>query len=173
MNDIQTALRDVSLSSHKGLAFLLAFGACWLLCGALAFRCSPRRAALILLFQGMIGLPLAFGLQRWLGFPPADPANPLTSLAIYLATSQTVALPAVIFMYARMPEYVAAVFASILGAHFLPYVWLQQSRVYLVLSIVVSLGAWAIMAVYRDKGYRIVPLFVGLCLLTSAAILSR
>ena len=90
-----------------------------------------------------------------------------------MATSQTVALPVVIFVYARMPAYVPAAFASILGAHFLPYVWLQQSPVYLVLGVAVSLGAWVIMMVYRDKGYKIVPLFVGFCLLTSAAILSR
>ncbi len=171
MTDISTALRDVTASSHRGLAFLLAFGICWILCGVAACWLTPRRAALVVLCQGTIGLPLAFLLQRWLGFPPADPSNPLTPLAIYLATSQLVALPAVFFVYRHMPAHVPAVFASILGAHFLPYVWLQQSRVYFGLAIAVSVGPWIVSAVFRDRGYRAVPVFVGLTLLVAAAAL--
>lgn len=171
MTDINLALHDVAASSHRGVAFLLAFGVCWLLCGVAASWLTPRRAALVVMCQGMVGLPLAFGLQRWLGFPPADPSNPLTPLAIYMATSQLVALPAVFFIYRYMPTHVPAVFASVLGAHFLPYVWLQQSRVYLALSITVSVGSWVVMALFRERGYRAVPMFVGVALLIAAAAL--
>jgi hypothetical protein len=169
MNDINGALSDVAASSHRGLAFLLAFGSCWLLCGILAHWLTPKKTALLVIFQGAVGLPLSFAFQRWLGFPKADPSNPLIPLLIYVAASQSIAIPVVLFMYKRMPTHVAPVFASILGAHFLPYVWLQQSRVYLVLSIAVSLGAWVVMAAFRGKGYAAVPLFVGACLLLAAA----
>ena len=111
---------------------------------------------------------MAFGLQRLLGFPAGHPKNPLTSLSVHLAMTQTVAIPAAVLTFVRTPTLVPAVPAAIVGAHFLPYAWLQQTRVYVGLSVGVSLGSWLTMAIFGGEAYRIVPLFVGASLLVGA-----
>ena len=171
MRDIELALGDLAARSHNGTAFLIASGITWLICGLLAYRLPVKGFALAVMFQGAVALPMAFGLQKLLGFPSGHPANPLTSLSIYLAMSQSVAIPAVILTYVRTPTFVPAVFAVIVGAHFLPYAWLQQSRVYIALSVCVSLGSLLIMAIFGEEGGKIVPWFVGVSLLVGAAVL--
>ena len=73
VTDLGRAFQDLAAASHSGCAFLLAFGSTWLVCGVVAFRFSQRTAALCVLFQGVVALPLAFLLQRLLGLPPAAP----------------------------------------------------------------------------------------------------
>lgn len=171
MRDIQLALNDVAASSRRGAAFLLAFGTTWIVCDLLAYLLPAADLALAVMFQGALAVPMAFGLQKLLGFPDGHPENPLTSLSIFLAMTQAVAIPAAALTYVRTPTFVPAVFAAIVGAHFLPYAWLQQTRVYLALGVGVSLGSWVIMATLGEDGYRIVPWFVGGSLLVSAAVL--
>ncbi len=171
MRDIQLVLNDVAASSHRGAAFLIAFGTTWIVCGLLAYSLPAAGLALAVMFQGAVALPMAFGLQKLLGFPAGHPENPLTSLSVYLAMTQTVAIPAAVLTYVQTPTLVPAVFAAIVGAHFLPYAWLQQTRVYIALSVSVSLGSWLIMAILGGEGYRIVPWFVGASLLVGAVVL--
>ena len=114
---------------------------------------------------------MAFGLQELLGFPAGHPKNPLTSLSVHLAMTQTLAIPAADLTSVRTPTRVPAVFAAIVGAHFLPDAWLQQTRVYIGLSVGVSLGSWLNMAIFGREGYRIVPSFVGALLLVDAVFL--
>ena len=141
-------------------------------CFAYSPACQPNAGlALAVMFQGAVALPMAFGLQKLLGFPAGHPENPLTSLSVYLAMTQTVAIPAAVLTYVQTPTLVPAVFAAIVGAHFLPYAWLQQTRVYIALSVSVSLGSWLIMAILGGEGYRIVPWFVGASLLVGAVVL--
>jgi len=148
MRNIQMALNDVAASSHRGAAFLIAFGTTWIVCGLLAYRSPAAGLALAVMFQGAVALPMAFGLQKLLRFPAGHPENPLTSLSVDLAMKQTVAIPAAVLTYVQSPTFVPAVFAAIVGAHFLPYAWLQQNRVYIGLSLGVSPGSWPIMAIF-------------------------
>ncbi|MCY4658479.1 MAG: hypothetical protein OXF93_01515 [Acidobacteria bacterium] len=171
MKDIQLALNDVAASSHRGAAFLVAFGTTWIVCGLLAYFLPAEDLALAVMFQGALGVPMAFGLQILFRFPVGHPKNPLISLSIYLAMTQTVAIPAAVLTYVRTPTMVPAVCAAILGAHFLPYAWLQQTRVYIALSVGVSLGSWLVMAIFGENGYRIVPWFVGGSLLIGGVTL--
>ena len=171
MRDIQLALNDVAASSHGGAAFLIAFRTTWIVCGLLACRLPAAGLALAVMFQGALALPMAFGLQKLLGFPTGHPENRLTSLSVYLAMTQTVAIPAAVQTYVQTPTFVPAVFAAVVEAHFLPYAWLQQTRVYIVLSLGVSLGSWLIMAIFGEEGYGIVPWFFGASLLVGAVVL--
>ena len=171
MRDIQLALNDVAASSHRGAAFLIAFGTTWIVCGLLAYRLPAAGLALAVMFQGALALPMTFGLQKLLGFPAEHHENPLTSLSVYLAMTQTVAIPAAVQTHVQTPTFVAAVFAAVVGAHFLPYAWPQQTRVYVALSLGVPLGSWLIMAIFGEEGYRIVPWIVGASLLVGAVVL--
>jgi hypothetical protein len=99
MNDIDIARGNATRSSGAGVGFLVAYGATLLVSGIVAFFLPLQIAALVILFQGSVALPLAFTIERRLGFPPMDDKNPLRELSVLMAMVQVVALPAMIIVY--------------------------------------------------------------------------
>ncbi|MGH2352550.1 MAG: DUF7010 family protein [Chloroflexota bacterium] len=173
MHDLDAALADATRSSGGGVGFLIAYGATLLIAGLLAFVLPVNIAALVILFQGGVALPLAFALERRLGFPPMAADNPLRSLSIQMAMTQVVALPAVIITYDLNPVYVPAVFAAIGGGHFLPYAWLHRTRVYVVLGVVISFGFLLLTVILKQAAFPYVPLFWAACYGVTALVLFR
>ncbi len=173
LSDVDAARADATRSSGGGVAFLLAYATTLLVAGLLTFVLPLQTAALVVLFQGGVALPMAFALERFLGFPKMDPDNPLRSLSIQMAMVQVVALPAVILTYTQNPAYVPTVFAAIGGGHFLPYTWLHRTRLYAVLGVVVSVGSLGLTAVLGEAAFRYVPLFWSGCFWVAALALWR
>src|SRR4030095_5036690 len=83
-SDLDRALIEVSASSAGGAPFLIALGATFLACAALWFFFPTRTAALMVMFQGSVALPLAFGLERRLGSKRMAPDNPLRPLSVQM-----------------------------------------------------------------------------------------
>ncbi len=156
--DLEQALDDVTRSSGGGIAFLIAYGLTLLIAGILAFSLSTEAAALVIIFQGGVALPLAFMLERVLGFKAMAPDNPLRPLSVQLAMTQIVALPAVIITYQLNAAYVPAVLAAIAGGHFLPYAWLHRTNLYIGLSVLVSIVPFMMMAIWDEAAFPYVPL---------------
>lgn len=109
-----------------------------------------KTAALILLFQGNVALPLAFWLERRMAWGRMSPDNPLRSLSIQLAMSQIAALPMVLLAFGLAPATTGAAIASVAAGHLVPYAWLHRTPIYLWLAPAVSVGTLAIAA-YRLK----------------------
>lgn len=170
---LEEARKSASSSAAQGAPWLIAFGTTLALTAALSFVVPLNTAVLVVLFQGGLAVPLAFALERWLGTGPMPSGHPLRSLSIQLAMVQILALPAVILMYTVNPALVPATFAAIGGAHFLPYVWLHQTRIYLFLGLAVSLGSWGLTIGFGEDAYRFVLLWWPLCYAVGAALLLR
>jgi hypothetical protein len=163
MTNMDVARREVSESSAGGAPFLLSFGASLLACGCAAFFLSRRQAALALMFQGGVALPIAFLLERRLGWGPMAADNPLRSLSVQLAMSQICAFPVVIAMYDLNPGLVPLAMASIAGGHFLMYAWLQRTSVYVWLAVAVPAGALAIQIALGARAFPIILLHMTAC----------
>ena len=170
MTDLEIARREVSESSAGGAPFLIAFGASLLVCGIAAFFVSPRTAALAVMFQGGLALPAAFLLERRMGWGPMAKDNPLNSLSIQLAMSQIVAFPVVIAMFDLRPGAVPLAMASIAGGHFLPYAWLQRTKVYIWLGVMVSGGALAIQIALGARAFPFILIWMTACYWIGAAL---
>src|SRR4051812_3298337 len=170
---VDEARRTASATAAQGAAWLIAFGVTLSLVAVLSFVLPVRAAVLAAVFQGGVALPLAFALERVLGSGPMAADHPLRSLSVQLAMVQILALPAVILMYSERPELVPATFAAIGGAHFLPYVWLHRTRIYLALALAVSLGSWVITGSGGDRAYRLVLIWWPLCYAVAAVLLLR
>lgn len=170
---VDEARSTASGTAAHGAAWLLAFAATLTVTAVLSFVLPLQIAVLVALFQGGVALPLAFALEKRLGTGPMAPDHPLRSLSVQLAMVQIVALPAVILMYTVQPAYVPATFAAIGGAHFLPYVWLHRTRIYLVLALAVSLGSWAITLAGGPEAWRAVLIWWPACYLVAAGLLWR
>lgn len=171
--DLNRARADVTASSAGGAPFLIAFGCTIGIAGILGFYLPAGTAALVAMFQGGVALPIAFWLERRMGSKQMDPENPLRPLAIQLAMSQTVALPVVILVYSLSPVGVPAALAAVGGGHFLPYAWLQRTRIYAVLGVIVSVGALAITVALGKQSLPYVLLFLSLSYFVSAVPLYR
>lgn len=143
-SDLDRALDEVSAASSGGAPFLFAFGLTLGATGLAAFWLPVKTAALIALFQGNVALPLAFLIERRLRLTSMAGDNPLRPLSVQLAMSQIAALPAVLLLYYLAPWTVPFGLACTAAAHLVPYAWLQRTRVYLVVSVVLPAGAGAI-----------------------------
>jgi hypothetical protein len=92
-------------------------------------------------------------------------------LALLIAFTPAVAIPAVITAYFKYPLYMPSVIAALLGGHFLPYSWLYQTDVYLILGTAVALVPSVLMLALKERGFSLGPLFAGAALIISAGIL--
>jgi hypothetical protein len=173
MNDLNLARREVSASSAGGAPFLISFGVSLLACAVASFYLSPGHAALAVMFQGGVALPVAFWLERVMGWGRMAPDNPLRPLSVQLAMSQIVAFPIVIVMFGVRPGGVAVAMASIAGGHFLPYAWLQRTNVYIWLGVAVSAGALAIQIAIGTAAFPYVLMYMTGCYFVGAALVYR
>lgn len=159
--NLSTARAELRWSSRGGFAFLFANGVVWLITAALTFILPLKTAALLIIFQGAVALPFAFALERLLRFPVVAKGNALLPLLIQASLVQIIALPAVILAYIFIPAYVPAVFAAIVGAHLLPYAWLQKSNLYIVLALVISLVPYLMAMILRETSFHYIGFVVG------------
>ena len=164
---------EVRLNGRGGSAFLLAFGTTWTLAGTSTFFLSTNTAALVFLFQGAVGTPMAFALEKLLGYPSVSRGNSLTPLLILVAMSQLLALPAAVVVYWLVPDGVPVAMAAIVGGHFLPYAWIHKSGLYIVMGIFVAGAPFVLYVLLGDVYFYLVGLVVGIILLGFAFALRR
>jgi len=172
-NDLERARDQVSASSMGGAPFLISFGATLFITALLSFYLPVNQAALVAMFQGGVALPIAFWLERRMGSGPMSQDNPLRPLSVQLAMSQVVALPAVIVAYSLNPSTVPVVLAAIAGGHFLPYAWLQRTRVYVALAVAIAVGAFAIQIALGSGAFPFVLFYMSLLYWIAAPFLYR
>lgn len=145
LNHLDRARAEITSSSAGGAPFLASFGLSIGLTGLSAFWLPTRTAALILMFQGNLALPLAFWLERRVAWGRMTSDNPLKPLAIQLAMSQIAALPMVLLAFAIEPATTGAAVASVAAGHLVPYAWLHRTSIYLWLAPAVSLGTMGLV----------------------------
>lgn len=150
---ILEARDEARLNGRAGFAFLVAFGLMWLVAGVSSLLLPLNLAALVFLFQGAVGAPLAFALEKLLGYTTSK-ENVFNSLFAQVAMSQLPAALAVVLVYGLEPYLVPAALAAVVGGHLLPYIWINKSRVYGVMAVTVA-GIPFLMAVVlgRDSFY--------------------
>lgn len=177
MSDVEAVLIELAEINHRGAAFLLAYGTTWLVCAVLWRVVAPRYAALVTLFQGMVALPVALGASAWLGMFDARPGGAvITQLGILISMSQLLVLPLLIVLAARGRHTVVPLLFSLAGAiHFVPYAWLYQSLLYILMPVVLAVGL--AVALGTDHGGRDAELMSAagagrVCALTGVALLA-
>jgi len=155
------AFNEVSASSAGGAPFLIAYGLTFFVSGILSFMLPAETAALIVLFQGALALPLAFWLERRMGWGRMAADNPLRALSVQLAVSQALALPALIVAFDLNPRSIPVIMAGLGGVHFLPYTWLHRTKLYTALAVAVSFGAFGLQLLLGPLAFHINLLYVG------------
>jgi hypothetical protein len=172
-NDLNHALTEVSASSSGGAPFLIAYGATFLITAILSFFVPRPTAAIIAMFQGGVALPVAFWLERRLGSRRMSADNPLKPLSGLMAVSQALGLPLLIIAYSLNPRVIPVALAALGGVHFLPYAWLHRTRIYTILGIALSLGAFAIQVALGQNAFSFILLYVAAAYALAAPLVYR
>ena len=167
------AFEEVSASSAGGTPFLIAYGATFIISGILSFVLPAETAALIVMFQGGLALPVAFWLERKMGWGRMTANNPLRTLSVQLAVSQALALPALIVAFNMNPRSIPVILAGLGGVHFLPYAWLHRTKLYIALAVAISFGAFGLQLLLGPTAFHINLLYVGVIYWLAAPFVYR
>jgi len=140
--DVRDAQREVRTTFRGGCMGQLVSGMLWLVSAALATWGTPRQAILLLVVGGFFIFPLTQLGLRLTGGPSAlRPDNPLGGLGMQVAFVLPLTLPVVGGAALYRLEWFYPAFMIVLGAHYLPFVFLYGMRLFAVLgALLVGLG---------------------------------
>ena len=157
------AQRDVRRTYVGGFFGQLVSGAVWLVAAAVGTWGSSGAAVATLWLGGMLIFPLTTLALRVSGRPTALPTgHPMASLAIQIAFTVPLGLLVALALAGERPDLFFPASMIIVGAHYLPFVFLYGMRLFAVLAALLvgggvavamsgagpfSLGAWLTGAV--------------------------
>lgn len=135
--------KDAQKTMKKGLPFVLASVVIWALIlvvqsldldlsvkNMCTFVCCVLLMPLAILFSNAVGADIF-----------RKTPNPVNKLALLNTLNQFLYILIVMWAFSRAPEYMVMVYAMVFGAHLLPFSWAYDSKAYLVISIVETVGA--------------------------------
>ena len=153
MTELTQTLTELATHNYSGAPVLGAYGLNWLVCAFVWRRFNMKTAAFVTLFQGMVALPIALGVSASLGMFVDRPGTEIiTQLSILVSLSQLLVLPLLIVFTMKKNFTAVPLFFSLAGAiHFIPYAWLYQTPLYIVMSTVLAVSLAVLYAMDKDK----------------------
>ena len=161
---------EASVIQKKGAPFMMASVIIWSIItlirllpinvyrmNLLTFCCAILLVPLALLFSKIIGADI---------FKKTD--NPVNKLGILCTANQMLYLLIAMWAFSMNPESMLMIYAMIFGAHLLPFSWVYESKTYLVMSIVATLGSLITACVL---GYVVMSVFMIFCQFVTSVLL--
>lgn len=141
---VADAQREVRLTFMGGFPGQVVSGAIWLASAALGHRGSTETAILVLVVGGAFIFPLTQLLLRVMGRPASlSPENPLGALAMQIAFTIPVSLPLIGAAATHRIDWFYPAFLIVVGAHYLPFVFLYGMWTFALLAaIMIGGGTW-------------------------------
>lgn len=143
--DLEKLRTDCAIKQKMGLHFILASVMIWtaVLCVQLAPLSVLTKNLFIFCLTALL-LPISYCISKAIRADFENKENPLTKLGLLLSVNQILYLLIAMWIYPTIPDKMLMVIAIIFGAHLLPYSWLYRSKVYMVMSVAISIAALAI-----------------------------
>ena len=91
--------------------------------------------------------------------------NPINKLALLCTLNQFLHILIVMWAFDRSPDSMLMIYAMVFGAHLLPFSWIYNSKPYLVISILETVGS-LIMGIYLGN------IAVAACIVIAEIVLS-
>lgn len=132
---IDEAQADVRRVYRGGFVGQLVSGALWLIAAAVASWVSPGASIATLFLGGMLIFPLTTLALRAAGGPPALPkGHPMAALATQIAFTVPAGMIVAVAVGLTEPNLFFPASMIIVGAHYLPFVFLYGMRLFAVLA---------------------------------------
>ena len=142
---------DIARRGKRGLHFIIASIFIW--CAVLIVWLLPiknilTKNLLTFCFTAPL-LPLAYITSKIIKAEFSVKDNPLNKLGILFSCNQYLYILIAMWVYPTVPGKMVMVLAIIFGAHLLPFGWLYQSKVYSVMSVLISLTAMIVGIIFN------------------------
>lgn len=167
--DAQREMRTVYLG---GFAGQLVSGTLWLSSAAVATWGTPRRGMALLVVGGFFIYPLTVLVLKALGQrAPLSAANPLRGLAMQIAFTVPLGVPLVLAAALHRAEWFYPAFMVVVGAHYLPFVFLYGMPMFAALGGLLA-GGGLLLGLYGPHAFALGGWLAGATMLVFA-VLSR
>jgi hypothetical protein len=157
--------------TRRGIAFIGAGVIVWTLFGILGIVLPEPIRPFIYLFGAGVQFPAGILLATLLKHDWQSKGSPFALLPGLVGGLQILFAPVVIMTWVKHPELLPGYLGVLVGAHFLPFVWLYKSRTYLFLSIGITLTAAATGLLLTASAYRLTPFSVAAILAVATLML--
>ncbi len=169
-NNYRELKRDAMILQKKGLPFMMASVVIWaavtivrslpvdiMTKNLYTFYCPGLLIPCVIIFSLMIGAK-----------PFSNRSNPFNKLGLLNTMNQMLYLLIVMWAFSQKPDAMLMLFAMVFGAHLLPFSWLYESKTYLVMSLVTTIGSMLI-SIFLPEVY--VGIFMIVCQIVMSALL--
>lgn len=170
---IAEAQRDVRRLYAGGSIGQFVSGAVWLVSAGTGTFISPSAAIMTLLAGGVLIFPVTTLLLRLSGRPAALPAaHPMNALAMQIAFTVPLGLLVAVAAAGYRSEWFFPAAMIIVGAHYLPFVFLYGMPLFAVLAGLLTFGGVA-LALWGPDQFAVGGWVTGAILLGIAPLLRR
>ncbi|EZP76757.1 hypothetical protein H839_09183 [Parageobacillus genomosp. 1] len=153
--------KDLSMETGLGYPVFLAGILFWLFVGISSFVVTPETLVWMYVFGIGAIMPLAILISKLLRINFLS-SNPLSTVAGLVGGVQLFFAPLVIMIVLHQPDWVPFAIGVLAGAHFLPYVWIYDSKVYLFQTITTVFAASFFGIVFMELSFYIVPFAISI-----------
>ena len=168
---IDQAQRDVRLVYVGGFIGQLVSGVLWLTAAAVGTFSSPTAAIAILLLGGILIFPMTMVCLRLAGRPASLPAgHPMAGLATQIAFTVPLGLLVALAVTGYRLEWFFPAAMVIVGAHYLPFVFLYGMQHYAALAAILTFGGVS-LALWGPQSFSLGGWITGLVLVGFAFLL--
>ena len=168
---IDHAQRDVRVVYVGGFFGQLVSGVLWLTAAAVGTFSSPTAAIAILLLGGILIFPMTMVCLRLAGRPASLPAgHPMAGLATQIAFTVPLGLLVALAVTGYRLEWFFPAAMVIVGAHYLPFVFLYGMRLYAALAAILAFGGVG-LALWGPQSFSLGGWITGLVLVSFAFLL--
>jgi hypothetical protein len=168
---IDQAQRDVRVVYVGGSVGQLVSGVLWLTAAAVGTFSAPTAAIAILLLGGILIFPVTTVCLRLAGRPASLPAgHPMAGLATQIAFTVPPGLLVALAVTGYRLEWFFPAAMVIVGAHYLPFVFLYGMRHYAALAAILAFGGVG-LALWGPQSFSLGGWITGLVLVSFAFLL--
>lgn len=164
--DLDQLRLELAINAKNGIDFILAASIIWAVVTYIwRLDYAAYDKSILTFIVGGAMMPLAFLFSKILKTNWKVKGNPLDPLGLWLNFAQLFYFPFLFFVLSKQSEYFVMTYVIITGAHFFPYAWYYNEKIYAVAAGIISVGAFLLaMQVPTEKMF-FVPLFMSVMLL--------
>lgn len=167
---ITEAQREIRTRFVGGFYGQLVSGLLWLAAGAVAAWRGPRASIMVLVLGGFFIFPVTELLIRAFGERArVNAANGLHALGMQVAFVLPLSMPLLLPVSLHRLNWFFPAMMILLGAHYLPFVFLYGMRMFAVLTAAL-VGGGTVIALYFSESFSVGAWYTGAVLLMFAAI---
>jgi hypothetical protein len=168
--DISEAQLEIRTRFVGGFYGQLVSGVLWIASAGLATWSSPRAAITTLVVGGFFIFPITELLIRFVGGKgPLSAANSLRYLGMQVAFVLPLSMPLLLPVGLYRLNWFYPAMMVLLGAHYLPFVFLYGMRMFAALAALVAGGGWFV-AMYWSSSFSVGAWYTGATLLVFAGV---